>query len=132
MLRKSIAVSLFAGIVLALGCSSEDKLYDVSGTITFEGNPIPKGLIFFDPDTSKGTKGTQGFANIENGKFDTSITGKGKGIRGGGTYLIRISGFDGKVGPEAPFGQFLFPEFEMQKELPAQNQTFDHDVKRKK
>jgi len=111
-----------------LGCGGE-QLYDVSGTITFEGKPVPKGLIFFDPETAKGTPGTQGFANIEGGKFDTSISGKGKGIRGG-TYNIRISGFDGKEAAEAPFGQFLFPEVQFTKELPAQKQTFDYDVKK--
>ena len=103
-----------------------------SGTITFEGKLIPKGLIFFDPDPSKGTPGTQGFANIENGHYDTAVAGKGKGIRGGGPYHIRISGFDGKEGPEAPFGQFLFPEHQLTRELPAEDQTFDYDVKRKR
>ena len=120
---------VLAGAMLLAGCGGE-KLHDVSGTITFEGRPIPKGLIFFDPDTTKGTPGAQGFANIENGKYDTALPGKGKGIRGG-TYHIRISGFDGKVGPEAPFGQFLFPEHQTAKELPTKPQTFDYDVKKK-
>jgi hypothetical protein len=118
-----------AGATLLSGCGTGERLHDVSGTITYEGKPIPKGLIFFDPD--KGTPGTQGFANIENGKFDTASPGKGKGIRGG-AYSIRISGFDGKEAPEAPFGQFLFPEHELKKELPPRNQTFDYDVKKKR
>jgi hypothetical protein len=131
MIRTScLTVLLFAAIVLFAGCGSSEKLYDVSGTITFEGKPIPKGLIFFDPDPTKGTHGTQGFANIENGRFDTAVPGKGKGIRGG-TYNIRIGGFDGKEKPEAPFGQFLFPEHELTKELPPEKQTFDYDVKKK-
>ena len=124
-----LAAMLFAGIVLVAGCGPDEKLYDVSGTITFDGQPIPKGLIFFDP--APGTPGTQGFANIENGKFDTSVPDKGRGIRGG-TYLIRISGFDGKEAAEAPFGTALFPEHELTRDLPAQNQTFDYDVKRKR
>lgn len=115
-------------MILLVGCSTSERLYDVAGTITFEGKPIPKGLIFFDPD--KGTPGTQGFANIENGKYDTAISGKGRGIRGG-AYNIRISGFDGKEGPEAPFGQYLFPEHQLSKELPAKNQTFDYNVKKR-
>ena len=103
----------------------------MSGTITFEGQPIPKGLIFFDPDPAKGTPGTQGFANIEDGRFDTAVPDKGRGIRGG-AYIIRISGFDGREAPEAPFGQPLFPEHELTREFPAQDQTFDYDVKRKR
>lgn len=130
MVRSFILAALgLTGAGLLVGCGSGEQLYDVSGTITYEGKPIPKGLIFFDPE--KGTPGTQGFANIENGLFDTSVSGKGKGIRGG-AYSVRISGFDGVVGPEAPFGKALFPEHEFKKELPAQKQTLDYDVKKAK
>jgi len=130
MIRSFIlAASALAGAGLLVGCGSGEQLHDVSGTITYEGKPIPKGLIFFDPE--KGTPGTQGFANIENGQFDTSVSGKGKGIRGG-AYSVRISGFDGVVGPEAPFGKALFNEHQFTKELPAQKQTFDFDVKKPK
>jgi hypothetical protein len=126
MIRRFSPAAAFAGAVLLVGCGGDEKVYDVSGTITYEGKPIPKGLIFFDPD-----KGQQGFANIENGKFDTSVTGQGKGIRGG-KYTIRISGYDGVPGPEAPFGKALFPEHQLTKELPAEKQTFDYDVKKAK
>lgn len=122
------AVFLAAAVVLS-GCGGREKLYDVSGTITFDGKPIPKGLIFFDPDSSKGTQGTQGFANILNGKYNTAE--QGKGIKGG-SYVIRISGFDGKEAPEAPFGMFLFPEYQDRKELPAQTQTLDINVPRRR
>jgi hypothetical protein len=126
-----MAAHLFVGVVLLAGCGTKDQLYHVSGKITFDGEPIPKGLIFFDPDPAAGTPGTQGFANIEFGQFNTATPGKGAGIRGG-TYIIRISGFDGKEGPEAPFGTFLFPEHQLTKELPAQDQTFDYDIKRRR
>jgi hypothetical protein len=131
MMIRYFCLAALAGAILVVGCGPKEKLYDVSGTITFEGKAIPKGLIFFDPDTSKGTPGTQGFANIENGRYDTSVRGKGKGIQGG-SYTIRISGFDGKEAPEAPFGQYLFPEHQLTKELPPQNQTFDYDVRKQR
>lgn len=123
-LRWSGASMLVLAIGM-LGCNDGEKLYDVTGKVTFGGNPVPKGLIFFDPNP--GTPGTQGFANIENGQFNTATPGKGKGIRGG-SYTIRLSGFDGKEAPESPFGKTLFPEHQLSKELPAQNQTFDYDV----
>jgi hypothetical protein len=116
-----------AACALAVGCADAEKVFDVSGTVTHDGKPIAKGLIFFDPDAGKGGKGSQGFANIENGKFDTAA--QGKGVRGG-PYTIRINGFDGKVGPEAPFGAALFPEHQFNKELPAEKQTLDYDVKK--
>src|SRR5690349_13501408 len=100
-------------IVAFAACSQEEKLYRVSGNVTFNGKPIPKGLIFFDPQA----EGPQGFANIEDGKYDTSIPGKGRGVRGG-SYNIRVSGLTGIEKNEAPFGDALFPEYSDTKDLP--------------
>lgn len=127
MFRKLVSAAVLLAAVGVAGCSPEEKLYNVSGTVTFQGKLVPKGLIYFDPDGG----GPQGFANIEDGKYDTAAPGKGKGIRGG-KYTVRINGFDGKVGPEAPFGAAVFPEHTFNKELPAQNQTFDCEVPGKK
>lgn len=127
MFRKLVPAAVLLAAVGVADCSPEEKLYDVSGTVTHQGKPVPKGLIYFDPDDG----GPQGFANIEDGKYDTAAPGKGKGIRGG-KYTVRINGFDGKVGPEAPFGAAIFLEQTFTKELPAQNQTFDYDVPGKK
>lgn len=131
MIRKPflLAAAVCAAASIVVGCSSEEKLYDVSGTVTHNGKPIPKGLIFFDPDMSKGGVGTQGFANILNGKYDTAD--KGKGIRGG-AYIVRVSGFDGKEANDAPFGQSLFPEYTETRELPSTTSTLDIDVKKGK
>jgi hypothetical protein len=123
MFRRLVpAAAVCIALAGVVGCS-EEKVYDVSGTVTFNGQPVAKGLIFFDPLDG----GPQGFANIENGRYDTATAGQGKGIRGG-KYSIRINGFDGKVGPEAPFGAAVFPEHTFSKELPAQTQTFDYEV----
>jgi len=104
------------------GCSPQEKLYRVSGVVTHNGKPIPKGLIHFDPKTD----GPQGFANILDGKYDTAQ--QGKGVRGG-AYDIRVNAFDGKEANEAPFGQPLFPEFTGTKDLPQADSTYDLDVK---
>jgi hypothetical protein len=123
-----ILAILFGAIGLA-GCAQEEKLYDVSGTVTYDGQPIPKGLIFFDPDVTKGGNGPQGFANIWDGKFTTAD--KGKGIRGG-AYVIRVNGFDGKEAPEAPFGKFLFPEYTESRELPKEKSELKLDIPKQK
>ncbi|HZU35131.1 MAG TPA: hypothetical protein VFA18_04440 [Gemmataceae bacterium] len=125
--RSGVVLGLFVFVVA--GCQGENKLYNVSGTVTYEGKPIPKGLIFFDPDSTKGTIGTQGFANITEGKYDTAD--HGKGIRGG-SYVLRISGFDGKEANEAPFGQALFPEYQEKRDLPKENSKLDLQVPGKK
>jgi hypothetical protein len=121
------SVTIVFALVLAawVGCSKEEKLYRVSGAVTFDGKPVAKGLIFFDPKKD----GPQGFANILNGKYDTAD--HGKGIRGG-TYDVRVNGFDGKEANEAPFGQALFPEYTGTKDLPEQDSTYDLDVPKKR
>lgn len=122
MRRVLSAAAVLAAAALLAGCNSGEQLYDVSGTVTFDGKPIPKGLIFFDPDVTKGGSGGQGFANIVDGKFTTAD--KGRGVRGG-AYLVRVNGFDGKEAPEAPFGMYLFPEHQEPRELPKAPSTLD-------
>jgi hypothetical protein len=123
------AAAFLAAAVGLAGCDPGETLYDVSGTVTFEGKPVPKGLIFFDPDVTKGGSGGQGFANILDGKYNTAD--KGKGVRGG-AYTVRINGFDGKEAPEAPFGAALFPEHTEAKELPKETSVQNFDLKKKK
>jgi hypothetical protein len=114
----------FATVVLAFGCGPDGPpIYNVSGTIKYDGKPVPKGIISFDPDSSKGTAGKMGYAEILNGQFDTK-TG-GFGVRGG-AYLIRISAFDGdKNVYESPNGRSLCPEYTSTKELAKQDSTLE-------
>ena len=85
--KAACALVLICGVAAWSGCTQEEKLYRVSGVVTYDGKPIAKGLIFFDPQAG----GPQGFANILEGKYDTK---QGKGVRGG-AYNIRVNGFDG-------------------------------------
>jgi hypothetical protein len=124
--RGSALAGLALGLIFMAGCGEKgEKLYQVSGTVTYDGKPIPKGLIFFDPDPSKGTGGMQGFANIQDGKYTTAV--EGQGVRGG-AYEVRVNGFDGKEANDAPFGQALFPEYRSTAELPKADSTYDLDV----
>jgi hypothetical protein len=109
------------GLLAWVGCSQQEKLYRVSGAVTYKGKPIPKGLIHFDPKAD----GPQGFANIVNGKYDTAK--QGKGVRGG-AYSVRVNGFDGIEAYEAPFGQALFPEYTGATDLPQADSTYDLEV----
>jgi hypothetical protein len=124
--RRLAAVCLIAGVVFAVGCGAEgEPVYQVSGTVTFQGKPVPKGLIYFDPDQTKETGGDMGFASILDGKFNTAE--EGQGIRGG-AYEVRVNGFDGKVANDAPFGQALFLEYRTTADLPMQDSTYNLDV----
>ena len=121
--------ALALGLALLAGCAAEEKLYDVSGTVTYDGKPIPAGMVYLDPDPSKGTSGMQGFAPIKDGRFDTAV--EGRGIRGG-AYVIRVAGHDGVVGNENPWGRPLFNEYEFKKDLPKEKSELPIVVPKKK
>ena len=120
--RRFGVLVLFA---LAAGCGQGEKLYNVSGTVKFEGKPVPAGNIFFDPDPTRGGTGPQGIASILNGKYTTAVDGCG--IRGG-SYNVRILGYDGKSANEAPLGQALFREHEEKRDLPAADSEMNFDI----
>lgn len=107
---------------LTLGCAHQEKLYDLSGNVTFDGQPVPAGVIFFDP---AGESGDQGFASIKQGKFDTKSDGKG--VRGG-KYSVRVLGYDGQPADEAPHGQPLFAEYTVQHDLPGAAPELNIDI----
>ena len=121
--------SLLGSIALAVcvGCggSGDGRQYDVSGTITHEGQPVPTGAVVFEPDASQGNSGPAGFAPIKDGKFDTR---EGQGVIGG-PYVIKISGNDGKQDDLGlfPSGQPLFSEHVIRINLPEEDseQTFE-------
>jgi hypothetical protein len=116
---------------LALGCGSNDG-YRVSGTITFNGQPVPGGKIYFIPDGAKGNKGPTGFADIKNGSYDTSASG-GKGAVAG-PVIIAVEGLDpsappGKADPSGEItAKVLFPRYELEAELPTSSSTKDISV----
>ena len=97
-----------------LGCSAEVSTFPVEGMVTFKGKAIPKGEIYFDPDSS--IKGPQGKALIREGKFSTKEFNSGVVT---GKYIIRIQGFDGKPREDSPMGKAIFPAYELPMELIA-------------
>lgn len=106
---------------VAVGCSGGDgpTRYRLSGEATFDGAPIPFGDVVFTPDGAKQNSGPQGFANIRDGKYDTSGT-DGKGIAGGPT-IVRVTGLSGPDGK-------LICEYEWTVDLPRQDGTFKLEV----
>jgi len=118
---------LAAAMVSAVGCGGDagPTRYDLSGSVTFDGKPIPAGNIIFEPDSSKDNSGPQGVAEIRDGKYDTSTTGKAPV---GGPHIVRISGFDRFSEDETNPAQPLFGEYEMKADLPLESGTMDFEV----
>lgn len=73
---RTVAVTLVGPMALALvcGCGGQGgpprgKTSKVSGTITWQGKPVPYGSVTFVPDRSKGNKGRAGTGSIKDGKY---------------------------------------------------------------
>ena len=135
--RDSLLLTFLFTSVIALvaGCGNgmNGSSFNVSGAVTYDGQPVPVGYIKFIP---KGD-GATGFASIRDGKYDTSIGKKKRGIEAG-EYTIRLDGFDGVpvADPDDPdelFGQGkqLFSRHTIEQTFPAKDQELNIDVPKK-
>jgi hypothetical protein len=67
MVRLLLSVSLASGLVLGAGCGpSGPRYFDVSGTVVFDGQPVPEGDIYFVPEEPE--YGTDA-GKVQNGQF---------------------------------------------------------------
>jgi hypothetical protein len=80
-------------LLLLAGCGGDllGKRYSVYGTITYNGEPVPSGNIFFvpdDPNVGRAASGT-----IEDGEYELSTAGGDDGALPG-SYKVRIIALD--------------------------------------
>ena len=114
--RTALAVGLLCAAAAGCGPRGPER-FRVSGTVTHAGEPVRLGRVIFEPDVSRGNAGPQGFAPIENGRFDTASP-HCKGTVGG-PMLVRIDGFEMTGGEDAAAsGRLLFPSYEEVIDLP--------------
>lgn len=114
---------------LITACKPTDgKRYRVSGLVTHAGKPVPLGRILFEPDTSQGNSGPQGFAAIDNGRYDTAADFSRGAV--GGPTLVRIEGSElTKDALDATLaGRQLFPTYETRIDLPREDSDQNFDV----
>lgn len=102
--RNLGCIAIFAA--LFSGCSSEPKLSQVSGKVSFKGKPVPAGYVTFTPDVAKGTNGQVVGFQIKDGSYD-STRNTPPGIAQG-SYKLSIAGFDGIVIPFFGQGKQIF------------------------
>ena len=125
-MRLLVLISFFTSLSLAVGCGeSGPGRYDVSGTITYQGEPIPAGAIQFTPDSSQGNEGAAGFATIKDGKFDTAVNGEGVV---GGAYIVSVEAYDGNPQGDRLAGSPLFYGYETTLDLPEESTTIEIEV----
>ena len=78
MTRQRSQICSFAFLLVGFGftgCGSSTapamgQYVDVQGTVSVNGKPIKKAVIYFDPD---GPGGRDQFADVQNGKFSTKL-----------------------------------------------------------
>ena len=131
--RSNTPVLLALWLVVLVGCGSKSKVgrVTVSGSVTFQGRPVPTGLIAFTPDFKKGNRGPQGIAKILNGRYSTS-EGLGKGSVTG-AQRVEIRAFEGPESvPEnadsLETGNQLFRPYHTTVDVPAEGGTLDFVV----
>ena len=118
--RAPGAVALGAALALLAGCSSDPPMAQLSGTVTFKGQPVPAGWISFTPEAGKGSVRV---CQIRDGVYDSSKEGE-PGIFPG-KNLVRIAGFDGKKVPLWGQGKQIFNPVDDEIDIPAGSSTRD-------
>src|SRR5262249_29072756 len=85
---RLVAILAACGTLVISSCRSSEetfgKRYSVSGTVTYNGQPLDKGAISFVPE-----KGTGATGAIENGSYALSTAGGGDGALPG-KYKVTI------------------------------------------
>ncbi|PQO43958.1 hypothetical protein [Blastopirellula marina] len=122
-------LALLALTVATLGCGpagNDPRSFHVHGLVTFEGEPVPRGGISFEPNGAKGNSGPQGYAEIIDGKFDTQRSGRGTT---GGAQVVTVSGYDGVATGDNPDGSPIFIAWQQEVEFTdAKSAEMNFDV----
>ncbi len=121
----SMAVCCLVLATLVSCGDSGPARYELSGTITYKGKPVPAGYLRYEPLETPVNKSTVGEADIKDGKYATLLN---KGSTGG-KHLIFIYGFNGIPEPgSGPAGAAIFDSYATEAELPKESSTLDIEV----
>lgn len=102
---------------------SGPERYHVSGNVAFDGQPVERGMIYFAPTDAN--PGPEGFARIENGKYDTRQEG-GKGHISG-ALVARIKA-EGPVSTNDEPTKAPFEQWATEVDLPREDSVKDFAV----
>ncbi|WP_145266689.1 hypothetical protein [Calycomorphotria hydatis] len=121
-MRHDITAFLIMLTVAAVGCGGNPdgpQRYSLSGSVTYNGQPVPAGNILLSPNREKGNSGPATVASINDGKYETF---PGKGMVGG-HFVVTIT-----AEPKQEMTLPLFDTYTMEVELPNEDSSFDFDV----
>jgi hypothetical protein len=128
---RTACLILLAAFIMP-GCGPRDR-YALSGSVTFDGKPIPAGTMTFVPYGAGKPGRTAGFCEIKAGKYATQ-NGRNPGS---GPHRVMINGCDGvsyqsqmgEIIENHPLGKQLFPTHIVEIDVPEKSGTvFDFAV----
>lgn len=122
MKQRFLALTTLAVCLMVQGCgrSGIDR-NDLSGKITYKGQPVPFGTISFRPNRKKGGAGPSGFAQIVEGDYSTSSSGKGAVS---GPVIVMIEG----LVANKPMAAALFPTYKTEMDITGEIEELDFEV----
>lgn len=90
-----LALAALALLVQAPGCSDDGfgKRYSVTGTVSYDGKPLPSGTVNFIPEDPKGQPAS---GTIVNGRYNLTTHTPDDGALPG-KYRVTISSFSGDM-----------------------------------
>lgn len=126
-LRLGVVPALVSYCLLTTGCGGTPG-NRVSGAVTFDGKPVPAGKVYFKPDAEAGNTGATGYADIVDGRYDTSLPGA-RNV-GTGAMVISVEGIDPQAVPADGdsadvTAKVLFQGYEQRTEIASGDVTFD-------
>ena len=128
--RRMALGAILVATSVAIGCDQDRvERFDLTGAVTFRGQPVPKGYLIFQPDSAQGNRGPGSKAGLFSGRYETM---EGQGTVGG-PHIVSIVGTDGVPfdqggGVMNPMGRPLFPDYKVHVDLPKESGTFDFEV----
>ncbi len=124
-LGATLLAAACCGLRAPAGCGDPGPAqFHVSGQVTWRGEAVPVGIVTFSPDVRQDNSGPQVYAEIRDGHYSTRRRGGRATV--GGPHVVAVMGFDG-VNPteDSPHGRRLFPEYQLEYDLPESQTTWD-------
>ncbi|UUO04593.1 hypothetical protein M4951_14465 [Blastopirellula sp. J2-11] len=124
----SIPIAVIA--LMGSGCSQREDSHGtiVTGEVSFQGDPVPAGIVKLEPDASRGGRGRAYYAEISNGRYATEE------FVPSGPMLLTITGYDGvEVGDSTEglhfkMGTSLFLPYHTKEEIHESNAQLDFEI----
>jgi len=121
---RFVAYGLLLAMVVSCGKAGVPR-YELSGTVTYQGKPVPAGSIRFEPVGTTLNNSTIGDADIKDGKYSTLLD---RGIIGG-RQRVFVYGFNGIPEPgSGPEGAAIFGSHIVEIDLPDEASKLDIQV----